>query len=389
MINRFILLTFFIMLLACSEEPTLPKSGTDPQIVEVRLKDRWNLNSADSNVVEVKVSDPQGFADLDTVVMQVYNSTSDEIFKDYLYDDGGLSGSTDLIAGDGVFRNVFPINSISDQEADYLFTFNITDKMGNSAEEVSKIVSFRNNLAPLLISATTPDTLKIGSKSKIIRVIAVDPDGKPQQTNVYMDMLYNGSSIFLDPVVLANDGNVQVNGDDFASDSVYSLKIDSSFAAGKQGVYTMVFSASDEFGSESNVIQNEIQIENEPPFISDLSAPSSIDLPTGQQIVTALITLKVNDSQGLTDIDSVYFNSIKPDGSPANGNPFIMLDNGIPFDINNFVVARGDEIANDGTFSITILLDSSNDVGVYEFTFWARDRAGHRSNSITHNIEVK
>jgi len=377
------------MLLACSEGPTLPKSGTDPQIVDVRLKDRWNLNAADSNIVEVKVTDPQGFADLDTVVMRVYNSTSDEIFKDYLYDDGGLSGSTDLIAGDGVFRNLFSVKSISKQEGDYQFTFNITDKLGNSAEEVSEMVSFRNNLSPLLLSAISPDTLKIGSMPQIIRAIAVDPDGLPQQTNVYMDMMYNGSSIFLDPVMLANDGNVQENGDEFAADSVYSLKIDSSFAAGRRGLYTLVFSAADEFGSESNVIQNEIQIENEAPFISDLSAPSSIDLPKGQQIVTALITLKVNDSQSLTDIDSVYFLSIKPDGSPANGNPFIMLDNGIPFDINNFVVARGDEVANDGTFSITILLDRTNDVGVYEFTFWARDKVGQRSNSVTHNIEVK
>ena len=59
------------------------------------------------------------------------------------------------------------------------------------------------------------------------------------------------------------------------------------------------------------------------------------------------------------------------------------------FDINNFETARGDKDAADGRYSITILINSENDPGVYEFTFFARDKAGNLSESIIHHIEVE
>lgn len=386
MIIRNIIIALSILLLACSEEPTIPKSGSDPQIISLRMPDRWNLNSADSSLVEIKVIDPQGFADLDSAIMQVFNSSSQQIFKGELFDDGGLSGSADLIAGDGVFRNLFLGTDISDDSGDFLFTFNISDKLGNAAAEFTKSVQFSFNEGPVLKSATLIDTLKSGSGPLVLNAVVVDPDSPPGNISVFIDLLLDLD----DPDEMANDGNLAESGDVFANDSVYSLKIDSTFAAGKSGLYTMVFTAQDEFGVESNTIQNEIFIENKKGRLLEYSIPDNISRPSQSGVFTeTLFTVKTSDPQGLKDIDIVYFNFTFPDGNPANNNPFIMVDNGRPFNISDPFNQAGDLVPDDGTYSITFLVNNQNQVGTYLFEFFMRDIAGNLAESILDSIEVK
>jgi len=389
MIKKYIWAVLLLMLLSCSEDPLEPVSDGVPEIVSVTLPGRWNLNAGDSTVVEIKATDPQGASDLQSATFQVFNASSGMVFSADLFDDGGISGSTDLIAGDGVFRNLFKPSQITEEGGSFLFTFNVSDKMGNQAEAVSKTVTFALNQAPQILSSSTPAILEDGAAPKVIQVIVRDEDSALKDINVYLDLLFNDISILNEPIMLANDGNISENGDEFAADSIYSLKIDSSFAAGRQGTYKMVFTAKDEFDDQSTVVQNEIMLENSKPLISGLVAEQTISRPSNPGVFnSSLITLDVHDSQSLADIDSVYFISIKPDGTPAQGNPFLMLDNGIAFDINNFETARGDKDAGDGRYSITILVNNENDPGVYEFTFFARDKAGNLSQSILHHIEV-
>lgn len=120
---------------------------------------------------------------------------------------------------------------------------------------------------------------------------------------------------------------------------------------------------------------------NVPPVISNLRAPESLTVPTSDT-VKILLGIDVYDADGKDDIDKVFFNTYKPDGSPSSGNPFLMYDDGN-------LLAHGDLIANDGTYSRIIILPPGTTKGIYRFDFQAMDKKGESSNIITHNIEVK
>lgn len=91
-----------------------------------------------------------------------------------------------------------------------------------------------------------------------------------------------------------------------------------------------------------------------------VDVPDSIAIPPAGYFNKALVTAAVQDSNGLDDVDSVYFYSKKPDGTMANnGRPLVMVDNGKPFNISDPWEQAGDEQAGDGIFSLTILIDNS------------------------------
>lgn len=380
--KRYFLTGLFLIVMACSEPPEKPKTEGNPQIVNLKLSEHWNLNSSDSNIVEVKVTDPSGVNDLDSVSMKVYDAASNEKFSAGLYDDGGLSGSTDLIAGDGVFRNHFLSTDISSQEGEFLFTFNVSDKMGNAANEVSRNVTFNFNSAPQLLNATSLDTLKSGAKPVVLSAVAIDADGSPENTFVFMDLLFNNNSVLPQPVELANDGNLEENGDIFAGDSVYTLKIDSTFAAAKKGLYTMVFMAKDEFGSESNRIQNNILIENKGGHILKTQVPDTVIRP-------AEIPIKalVNDPQGKNDIQRVYFELKASDGTyieTSTGEHYQqdMFDNGN-------TSANGDVTAGDLEYSVILQVTKNNKADVYTLEFYSVDKTSNISPMVNDTLAIQ
>ncbi len=128
---------------------------------------------------------------------------------------------------------------------------------------------------------------------------------------------------------------------------------------------------------------------NVPGKILWVSVPDSIQIPPAGYFNKALVTAAVSDSNGLDDVDSVYFYSRKPDGTLANdGKPLVMVDNGKPFKITNPWEEAGDEQAGDGIYSLTILIDNSAQTGTYYFTFYMRDKGGNLSESLTDSIEV-
>jgi hypothetical protein len=100
----------------------------------------------------------------------------------------------------------------------------------------------------------------------------------------------------------------------------------------------------------------------------------------GNDTQVLLLTLKVEDPDGQSDVARVVFNSFKPDGSPSGGNPFSMFDDGLP--------VHGDEKAGDGTFSLAISLPAGTPPGTYRFEFQALDRSNEPSNIIVHRITI-
>jgi len=382
MLIRFIIIGLIFLLLACSEEPVKPKTGSNPQIVSVRLPQRWNLNSIDSSIVEIKVTDPQGFADLETATMLVFNASSEQLFNGELHDDGGLSGSTDLLASDGVFRNLFKGTDITDEAADLLFTFNISDKMGNAAPESLKTAAFSFNQAPQILSATTLTLLESGADPVVLSVVAKDDDSHPKNVSVYMDLLFNNTSVFNEPIQMANDGDLAESGDVFANDTIYSLKIDSTFAAGKSGNYTIVFSARDEFEDESNSIQNAILIENERGYILTTDVPDSVSRPADIPIKALL-----GDPQGRDDIQRVYFELKASDGSYIETSPGNHFQQNM-FDSGN-LPAHGDTTAGDSQYSVILTVTENNVADIYTLEFYMIDKVSNVSLMVSDTLDIQ
>ncbi len=110
--------------------------------------------------------------------------------------------------------------------------------------------------------------------------------------------------------------------------------------------------------------------ESESPELYNLICPDSLQKGSPD---TSYIYVSVRDPQGLTDIDSVYFVVIRPDGS-SNGYRFYLLDNGL----------AGDSTAGDGIYTIGIQAPSTaNQTGDYTFRFRAFDRVGNDSPELT------
>ncbi len=95
--------------------------------------------------------------------------------------------------------------------------------------------------------------------------------------------------------------------------------------------------------------------------------------------LTTIISAQVEDPDGLDDIESVYFYSRSPDGQiTQNNNPLYMYDDG----------SNEDEVAHDGIYTRKIEFSSSAPLGVYEFTFYMRDKAKHLAPSVVDSLKI-
>lgn len=160
-------------------------------------------------------------------------------------------------------------------------------------------------------------------------------------------------------------------------------------------------------GLTSNIQEKGLLItrKNTPPRIEKISMPDSVTvggIPSKDS--SFLITANIFDSDGINDIDKVYFYSLKPDSTLARcGDSFTMEDDGSEKDLNPpYNVKSGDLIAGDGIFSLKVqLLTYSLNTrcpppdtlwtqrGTYTFTFHAVDKSGVLSDSVSQTIEVK
>jgi hypothetical protein len=147
------------------------------------------------------------------------------------------------------------------------------------------------------------------------------------------------------------------------------------------GRFPIRFSARDENGLESNVLEIPLGIvrQNNPPLLSNLTAPDTILLPAGGSLYFAM-TVAASDPDGAQDIREVYFRSL--DSSDPN-RKFYLYDDGS--------LASGDRVSDDGIYTITVsLVDNVPNVRrAYRFAFQAVDSPGDTSNTILHILTVR
>jgi hypothetical protein len=236
--------------------------------------------------------------------------------------------------------------------------------------QVTNVNSFNDSLfvpgdSSIVVNITFSSLAAI--KSVFVNIIAPD------------ESILNSS-----PVPLYNDGNVALHGDTTKGDSTFSNKypFSQSYLNGKYTIQYYLINSNNntELVAEHNFIYNN-NLADAAPVVSNLLAPDTVSLNTG--LTTDInLSIQVADSNGLNDIDIVFFNSFLPNGNASSSNPFIMFDDGKP--------EHGDAVAGDGIYSLIVSLPPTGVTkGTYRWEFQARDREKKTSNIIIHNIVVK
>ena len=197
------------------------------------------------------------------------------------------------------------------------------------------------------------------------------------------------------------------DGDILKDDGLYSLKIinDSlalsnpigdSLNAGK--VY-LEFQATYGNGSTTFTVEDSFYLGNIIPQIETITAPDTIFLPDSGSVIFQLVTAKVADANGPSDIRGVGFFSYHVDESTFlnEGNIINLYDDGSEVILYEPNFTSGDEDPNDGTYSFKIPVfgpgnsdpELETKTGTFLWIFDAVDMANTHSNPDTHTVVVE
>lgn len=202
----------------------------------------------------------------------------------------------------------------------------------------------------------------------------------------------DGTLLVKSKIIMYDDGNVSLNGDQNKGDGIYSAK----FVMGKLtpiGKYQIQYFVEDNINYSPDNLQkigthififSPGQI-NLSPVISNLVIPVSVI--RGESFT---FTIKADDPNGQLDIAQVYFKLIRPDNTIVTPSPqddngsgaFLMHDDGN----NNY----GDVQAGDGIYSFKNIFGATSQTGSWKFEFQAKDKGipSKFSNLITSNLIV-
>jgi len=303
----------------------------NPVLSDLMVPSELYLQTDIDYPVSVTVTDPQGIEDVRIVEMFIFPENNSILLADTMKDDGTMG---DIIPGDGIYTYGLEIDFAAGNTGTYRVGIVAGDAANHSSDTLFASFTVEPgviNSAPVLSNPVVPDTLREENLDDVfLSVGAVDLQGQDDVDSVRFQVYPPTSPVPYYSGHLRDDGS---SGDLFAGDSIFSVRV------------SLVDRLKD------------------PPVLSDLVAPATVSRSVGQLI---LLSVKVADAQGPGDIKSVYFNTTKPSGLPAENNPFFMFDDG-ETDIS------GDGQAGDGTYSLLIVITGENETGDYKFDFYAED----------------
>lgn len=166
-----------------------------------------------------------------TVFADLYSPASIKLNAEsiILFDDGN-SEHGDIISGDNIFSNKFPLSEF-DLNGNYKIYYYITDNSGIT--HLIGVHSFnydnsQDNLAPLISNLVAPDTAIIGAEDTFIKISvkADDPNGEDDIELVFFNSFIppDGHASSGNPFSMFDDGSND-HGDDVANDGIYSVII--------------------------------------------------------------------------------------------------------------------------------------------------------------------
>ncbi len=167
-----------------------------------------------------------------------------------------------------------------------------------------------------------------------------------------------------------------------AESGLHTFTIDLELRRGDVGDYTVEVTGEETGETDPAVALANMRVVygNNPPVIVEVTAPDTVTVQA--QPVPVDLSVHVVDPSGPKDIKRVFFNSYRPDGSPSQGNPFTMYDDGN-------VLLHGDAVAGDGWYSLRVTLPPTTTRGEYDFEFRAIDYSNTTSNVVIHKMIVR
>lgn len=220
------------------------------------------------------------------------------------------------------------------------------------------------------VTSISPTNNVVYNPNDSLITIRINFTSGSEVSDVSFDMISSdGSLLNLSPIPLF-DNNDNRFSNQFPMSEYYP-----------NGIYNLKYYVNEQTGSNALVAWGSFKYnngqDNVPPVISNLVAPDTVAI--GSDTTFIHVTIDVQDSNGLNDIEFVWFDSFLPNGNPSSQNPIAMFDDG----------TNGDITAGDGVYSIIVILPPVGVTkGTYRWEFEARDRGGKSSNIIIHFLEV-
>ncbi len=270
---------FLLTLFGCDKNQLEPfdSKDTPPLVSTLQLSpDSINIdNLVPSNgvynvsvIVRVKASDIDGPSDIISVLVDALRSdASIAVSGNELRDDGV---ATDSLRGDGVFSGPIAITLSRSQAGRYGVRVRAIDRNGSESNSlVNQLTLARRNSAPVLLNATTPDTIDLPASGYLtvqFTASASDSDGLADIRQVFFRRLIpidtSQTRFFmkddggLDPAVIVAGISLR-SGDDIAGDGRFSFLIPVfPFPTTARRTNLFGFQAIDSFGDTSATIQH-------------------------------------------------------------------------------------------------------------------------------------
>jgi hypothetical protein len=149
------------------------------------------------------------------------------------------------------------------------------------------------------------------------------------------------------------------------------------------GTYNVKFSVMGLGGNTKQAAVSSFIFNNGQDNIAPVISNTVVEPDTADVTDTTVIFTSVEamDSNGVNDLEEVYFIVFRPDSTTNNSKVFL-------FDDGN-TQENGDITAGDGIYSRLIQVDQNNDKGTYRFEFQAKDRSDSLSNIINHFVLIQ
>lgn len=256
-------------------------------------------------------------------------------------------------------------------------------------------VDVKGNPPQVSNAVLSPDSINIDSitpvngsytATTVARVSVVDPEGAGSITEVTASAIRPGSESAFSLYALRDDG---VAPDAAADDGIYSGSIQFQLVRSQAGRYRIQLASLDKDGLQSRVLEIPyfVKRNNSAPRLSNISAPDTITLPSGGSLLVSM-SVAAADSDGLADIQSVYFRSLT--STSPDFKFYLKDDGGTEPAAAPLFQPSGDAVAGDGLFSILVpLRDTPTVRRTNIFAFQAIDTFGDTSATLIHYLTVK
>ncbi len=381
--KTYLLIVSLLMLgfIACQDNPSQPILDPSPRIVAVQLPESVYQFPRNPAGIHVRVEDPQGVENMAGVTLTVRRNNA--TLATLAMSDDGLNG--DILSKDGQF--FYPLDStVTKNQTGQLILETIAadrdDNVSPARLDTLTILPGNENALPVITALTVPEVIWSDSNYSAQFLATVDDaDGIASLDFVRLEIY---SAVSPTPSLIQTLRDDGQSGDGAAQDGVFGLRLEPSPFKNTRSLLTMILRAVDRAGGVGPAIVRTVKTDliacqnNRPPTVFDLSAPTTISRSATPNIYLLAISANDPDSACADAVSRVFFNSFRPDGTPASGNPFAMRDDGL----------EGDLRANDKRYSLRIQITSQNQTGTYRFDFQAQDKNGALSRAVTHVINV-